>query len=49
MRWKEKGRKSLHTPSSGPRGFVLFALGLSEPQGSGQRGSWSEAVNSPQT
>lgn len=32
-----------------PRGFAPFALGLSELQGSGQRGSWSEAENSPQT
>jgi len=43
VRWAEKGRKPLHTASPSPRGFTVFALG------SGQRGSWGEAVDSLQT
>lgn len=49
VRWAEEGRKLLRPRSSGPGGFALFALGLSELQGSGQRGSWGAAVNSLQT
>lgn len=49
VRWTEKGRKPLCTPASGPKGFTVFALGLPELQGSRQRGSSGEAVNSLQT